>query len=206
MGAQRTLLVIHLQYLKLGRKEWSNWHSPKKATRMLGALGSHWFLRLAGDQQDEIRGGIGLLGCGRLPLSYQCITASPLSFIFSLILTLSHAEVQSPREISHPARSREGVVVCVCVWSCECVSEGKKECKRDEREQGGRENKIVFHPKAYNSALYLKIDAGLKKVHQSKHQKCAAVTGNASLCCTDTEVATRGRTENDKGIYKSLWA
>lgn len=61
------------------------------------------------------------------------------------------------------------------------VFEGKRECKQDEREQGGRENKIVFHPKAYNSALYLKIDAGLKKEHQSKHQKCFAVTGKSSL-------------------------
>lgn len=81
---------------------------------------------------------------------------------------------------------------------------GKRECKQDKREQGGRENKIVFHPKAYNSTLNLKSDTGLKKGHQSKHQKCAAVTGKALLCCKDTVVATRGRTENGKRIYKSL--
>lgn len=51
----------------------------------------------------------------------------------------------------------------VCVIVRVCVFEGKRDFKEDGGEQRGRENKIVFHPKAYNSALYLKIDAGLKK-------------------------------------------
>lgn len=81
------------------------------------------------------------------------------SLFHFLLLTRSHAKVQSPREISHPVRC---VCVCLLVWLCEWVFEGNRDCKQDEREQGERENKIVFHPRAYNSALYLKIDAELK--------------------------------------------
>lgn len=65
---------------------------------------------------------------------------------------------------------------------------------------------MLFHPKAYKSALNLRSDACVKKGHPSKHHKCATVAGKASLYCVESVVATRGRTENNKGIYKSLRA
>lgn len=59
---------------------------------------------------------------------------------------------------------------------------------------------MLFHPKAYNSALNLRSDACVKKGHPSKHHKFATVTGKASLYCVESVVARRGRTENDKGM------
>lgn len=87
---------------------------------MLGALGSRWSLRQkrrTGGQKDEMRGGIRLLSMwvasSELPAQHR------FSSLFHFLhLNLSQADVQSPREISHPARCGKGVVACVC----DCVS------------------------------------------------------------------------------------
>lgn len=128
-----------------------------------------------------MRGVIKLLRCGRPLLSSRCTDASPLPFIFSFSPSLTPKSKAQEKLVTRAAWWRSVFVWRVLPFKCVFERNGVQEKKKGEQQ----ENKIVFHPKAYNSALYLKIDVVLKKSllwpekgQRSKHQKRAAV-GNS---------------------------
>lgn len=173
MRAPCTMPAICLQYQKLGSKQWSNWHSPERGEGMratLGALGSE---TEETDEQpkrwDEMRGSIGLLQCGQLPLSCQRTTAAPLSFIFSI----------SPSLMLKSKPQEKLLFAHACVRVCD----RKRECKEDKREHREGEGAKLF------SILFCFLSenwcwSNKKKKHQSEHQTRAAATRKALLSCT----------------------
>lgn len=98
------------------------------------------------------------------------------------------------------------------------MRERESESKTNENKEmggwgGATGTKLFSIPRLIIPLLYLKIDAGMKKGHQSKHQKMCrsnrkslVVLCCAVLCCTDSVVVTIGRTESDEGIQKNLEA
>lgn len=161
-------------------------------------------------KKDEMRGGIRLLSMwvasSELPAQHR------FSSLFHFLhLNLSQADVQSPREISHPARCGKGVVACVCDCVSVCVWGEERVKTRTGRGGGAMGTKLFSIPRLINPLLYLKIDAGMKKGHQSKHQKmcCSNRKSLVVLCCAVLHRFSRNHKRKDWkwwGIQKNLEA
>ena len=179
----------------------------QRACWVLWARGGLWDRKdRRAAKKDEMRGGIRLLSMwvasSELPAQHR------FSSLFHFLhLNLSQADVQSPREISHPARCGKGVVACVCV--CVCVwGEERMKARRTRTgrgwEGGATRTKLFSVPRLIIPLLYLKIDAGMKKGHQSKHQKmcCSNRKSLAVLCCAVLHRFSRGHKRKD---WKWKW-
>lgn len=91
------------------------------------------FIDQTGGQKDEISSDIRLCGCGWIPLSCQCTTAFPLSFIFSF----PHRLKPKAREklVTLHSVMRE-MCVCVCVHARVFLCAWKQD---ESKRQGERE-------------------------------------------------------------------
>lgn len=95
---------------------------------------------------------------------------------------------------------------CVCVWLCECarLRERESESKTNENKEmggwgGATGTKLFSIPRLIIPLLYLKIDAGMKKGHQSKHQKMCRSNRKSLvvLCCAVLHRFSRGHNRKD---------
>ena len=93
--------------------------------------------------------------------------------------------------------------VCVCVWGEERMKARRTRTGRGW-EGGATGTKLFSVPRLIIPLLYLKIDAGMKKGHQSKHQKmcCSNRKSLAVLCCAVLHRFSRGHKRKD---WKWKW-